>query len=74
MSKGLKAGFARIDISPMTLSVPMGGFGANELRMSNEIVDPLYAHTTALESGEESCLYICVDLLGVSEKYIALYR
>lgn len=74
VSNGLKAGFARIDISPMTLSVPMGGFGANELRMSNEIVDPLYAHTTALESGEESCLYICVDLLGVSEKYIALYR
>ena len=34
MEKKLQAGFARMDISPRTLSVPLAGLGATEFRLS----------------------------------------
>ena len=74
MEKKLHAGFARVDISPRKASVPLGGLGASEYRLSSIIQDPLNANVIALANGEERCLYISMELLWVPTRYVAAYR
>ena len=74
MSNSLQAGFARVEITPKVAAVPLAGFGATEYRLGTTVVDPLFAHLIALKSGEESCLYICMDLVSIPEESVALYR
>ncbi len=55
---GFCAGFGRGDITPET-SVPLAGYGATSYRMSNNVLDPLYATCIALqdEDGERMLIY-----------------
>ena len=74
MQKGFYVGFARADISPRVCSVPMGGFGTTERRLSGVIGDPLYVNAVAIRSGEETILYLALDVLGVVPERVAIYR
>ncbi|MDO4845178.1 MAG: hypothetical protein Q3977_01040 [Oscillospiraceae bacterium] len=74
MSQELFVGFARREISPTVCSVPLGGFGATEHRLSGVIGDPLYVNAVAIRGGEEKLVILSTDLLGVVEKCVALYR
>ena len=55
---GFSAGFGRGDITPTT-TVPLGGYGNSSYRMSQNILDPLYATCFALqdENGERMLIY-----------------
>ncbi|MBR2080900.1 MAG: hypothetical protein IJ980_04630 [Oscillospiraceae bacterium] len=57
MDKKLHAGFARVEITPVKASVPIGGHGATEYRMSARVETPLYANVIALANGDERCVY-----------------
>ena len=59
----LQAGFAREDITPQ-LSVPMGGYGNSNLRMSEGVDSNLYATCIAFTQGEEKVLFFTLDLLN----------
>ena len=74
MNSKLQAGFAQVEITPKRASVPLGGYGATEYRLSGSVLDPLYARAIALSDGEETCLYVCLDLLGIYEDSVARCR
>ena len=59
----LQAGFGREDITPQT-SVPMGGYGNSNLRMSEGVDSPLYATCIAFAYGDEKVLLFTVDMLN----------
>lgn len=59
MSELLKAGFARIDISPEE-SVPLAGYGNTSRRMSRVVMDPLYANCLALTDADENTVLVIV--------------
>jgi len=63
MSVQIKAGFSRVDITP-EFSVPLGGYGDEERRMSRVNLDPLYATCVALSDGENKVLFFHLDLTG----------
>ena len=65
MENNLQVGFARADITPRVCSVPLGGFGATEHRFSGCVADPLFVNAVALRSGEETLVYLSLDLLGI---------
>ena len=70
----LKAGFARANITPLGVSVPLGGFDGSEFRLSGVVIDPLFARVIALRNGEETCLFISMDNGEVYEENIACFR
>ena len=63
MSVQMKVGFARCDITPES-SVPLGGYGDEERRMSQVNLDPLYATCVAISDGENKVLFYHLDLTG----------
>ena len=63
MSVQMKAGFARVNITP-EFSVPLGGYGDEERRMSQVNLDPLYATCVAISDGENKILFYHLDLTG----------
>lgn len=57
-------GYAKVDITP-TGSVPLSGFGDNLERMSNQVMDPLYATCVAFSDTEgNTVLLFGTDLLN----------
>ena len=57
-------GFAKADITP-TAPVPLSGFGDNMERMSNQVMDPLYATCIAItDAGGNTVLLFGTDLLN----------
>ena len=74
MEKTLHAGFARVDITPVKASVPLGGHGATEFRMSARVEMPLNANCIALANGDERCVYLSLDIIGVKTVTLEYYR
>lgn len=63
----LKAGFARIDITP-----PMGIFmsGYYEPRNAVGVLDPLYANVLAIGDGNASALLFALDVIGIPQRVL----
>ncbi len=60
----MRVGYARIDITPQE-SVPMGGYGNTSARMSQNVLDPLYATAIAFEADNgKRALIFTVDMIG----------
>ena len=73
MTKGTKAGWAEIDITP-SLGLPMGGRGPR-YAPGNEILDTLMAQALVLEDAEGSqILLVSMDLIGLSYPRSAALR
>ena len=73
MSVQLKAGFAKIDITP-AYSVPLGGYGGSEGRMSKVNLDPLFVSCVAVSDGENTALFYQVDMTDILNESIAYCR
>ena len=60
----LKAGFARVDITP-----PMGSFmpGYFKDRRAKEVLDPLQINCVAFSDGKRKALVMQVDTEGISD-------
>lgn len=67
----LKAGFARIDITP-ALGVTMAGYP--EVRHANGILDPLLATAVAFDNGAKRAVVLSLDLAGMDMKLIEQLR
>ncbi len=67
----LKAGFARVDVTP-----PLGTFlaGYFEARFAEGILDPIQLNAIALSDEKESVLIITSDFLGIRENYATPIR
>ena len=59
----VRVGFSRTDITPIE-SVPLGGYGNTERRMSGAILTRLYATCLAFSDGENTVLFYTVDGAG----------
>ena len=64
-------GYARVSITPDE-PVPLDGYGNNQLRTTNHVLDELYATCIAFRSGEETILWFSQDLL--SAKAILIHQ
>ena len=60
----LKAGFARIDITP-----PLGTrlVGYPRIRRAEGILDPLLATAVAVSDGENTAIMMSIDLIGIDQ-------
>lgn len=71
--QGLQAGYAREKIHPET-SVPLGGYGQSEKRMSESALDYLYATCLALKDGDNTILLFSQDLLRSTPTWVQEVR
>ncbi|MBR7164790.1 MAG: hypothetical protein IKD18_00785 [Clostridia bacterium] len=62
----MKAGFAKIDVTP-AYSVPLGGYGNTHERMHTTVLDPIYAICVAVSDGESKALIYNLDQVGFDE-------
>jgi len=69
----MKAGFARVDITPR-LGVELSGFGPYRHRYAREIRDNLYARAMAVADGSRQCILISADLIGVDAETVRQAR
>ncbi|MBQ4141263.1 MAG: hypothetical protein IJD70_08005 [Clostridia bacterium] len=67
----LKAGFARVDITP-----PFGNdlSGYYERRLADGTLDPLYLNSVALTVGEETVILMAADYIGIKLDHAAKIR
>ncbi|MCX7868359.1 MAG: hypothetical protein N2322_00250, partial [Terrimicrobiaceae bacterium] len=72
MGGGLRAGFARRDITPPG-SFFLAGY-PHAPRMSEGVHDPLFASALALESGGMGAIFVSLDLLFVTAEWTAEWR
>lgn len=68
-SVGLQVGYGRQNITPSE-SVPLNGYGNNEQRKSENILDLLYVTCIAFREGEETVLLITHDLLNTEPNMV----
>ncbi len=64
---GFAAGFSREVITPKT-SVGMAGYGNTEFRRSTVVERDLTVSCTALSDGENTALFLSVDVIGLSDQ------
>ena len=64
----LKAGFARIDVTP-PLGTTLAGY--YETRYADGILDPLLATAIAFDNGENRIIVVSIDIIGFM---IVLYK
>ena len=62
---GFKAGFARVDITP-PVGVPLAGY--YHRRVSDGVLDPLYARCLAISDGETRALVFSIDNVHLSNE------
>ena len=62
----LKAGFARVDVTP-PLGSDLSGYFYR--RLATGIKDPLYANAVAVENEGEKILLIAIDYIGIMLSY-----
>ena len=62
---GFAAGYARTTINP-TSPVGLGGYGNAEFRRSTGVASDITASCTAISDGENTALFFCIDVLGMS--------
>ena len=64
-SKPFQVGFAQADITPEG-KVLLGGFGDDSTRLSNDVLDPIYATCVAFtDYKDNTVLMFCMDLLYI---------
>lgn len=63
----LKAGFARLDITP-PLGTPLSGYF--HPRRAAGILDPLYVNAVAVSSEKETVILMAADLTGIRRSYV----
>ncbi len=63
----LKAGFARLDITP-PLGVTMEGYYYE--RRAAGILDPLLISAVALSEGEDTVVLVSLDVIGINQRYL----
>ncbi len=63
----LKAGYAKVDITP-SYPVPLAGYGNEQNRIHNNVLDPIYAICVALSDGEKTLLLYHLDLTGFPQE------
>ncbi len=65
--EGFAVGFGRADITPK-YSVPLQGYGTVERRMSDRVLDKLYATCVAFSDGETRLLCYTIDIATIPER------
>ena len=62
----MKAGFARLDMTP-PLGTPLAGYYSQ--RLAEDVLDPLSLNAIALSDGETTAVLITADMLGIRRAY-----
>lgn len=68
-NQSFSVGYARIDITPEE-SVPLAGYGNNMKRLSQGVLDPLYATCIAITDDAGNSILLCtLDLINTNDYY-----
>jgi len=63
-----QVGYGRMDITPASLGLPMGGYGQTEKRKHDEVLDPLMVSAVAITgTNGETIILMSVDLINSSQ-------
>ena len=65
----LKAGFARVDATPM-LGIPVRGY--YQKRFAEGVLDPLQVNALALSCGDSAAVLLCMDACGINRENAAI--
>ena len=68
---GLKAGFARVDITPL-LGTTLSGY--YRVRHAEGVLDPLYVTAVAFDDGEKKAIVCSIDNIGFNQKLMDQIR
>jgi len=71
--KGLQVGYAKELIMPEE-PVPLNGYGNNDQRMHDNVLDYIYVTCTAFKDGDETVLLIGQDLLNTEPATYDIFR
>lgn len=71
MANTLKAGFARVDITPM-LGIEIAGYF--ETRIADGVLDTLEINALAVEAGGKRAVMLVIDHCGLDKQYLSKYR
>lgn len=71
MKNTLRAGFARVDITPR-LGIKMAGY--YEERIADGVLDQLQANAVALSDGKNTVIIVSIDHCGLKQFYIKKYK
>ncbi|MDO4488138.1 MAG: hypothetical protein Q4B67_03525 [Eubacteriales bacterium] len=67
----LKAGFARVDITPM-MGINIAGYFVE--RIADGVLDTLEANALAVEAGGNKAVLVVIDHCGLDKQYLGKYR
>lgn len=73
MSEQLKVGFGRVDITP-DFPVSIAGYSDDETRISEGVLEHIFATCIAMTSGEETVLLYTIDNLSVYRREADIIR
>ena len=73
MGDGLNVGFAKVDITP-SYSVGLGGYSDAETRLSQEVVDRIYATCLAFTEDQQTILVYTVDSISIDRTNAEYFR
>lgn len=70
-----KAGFDRLDITPISGGIPLAGYGATKFRLAKHILDKIYVNTIALGNGDEvEVLLLTFDWINLKDQQVERFR
>ena len=73
-NQAFSVGYARIDITPEE-SLPLAGYGNNMKRLSQGVLDPLYATCIAVTDDSGNSVLLCtIDLINTNDNYSVATR
>lgn len=73
-ASGFCVGYGRVDISP-THSVPLAGLGNTDYRMSQRVIDKIYASCVAIRDADgEMILLISLDVIRAEKDFADMIR
>lgn len=67
--EGLCVGFAKQDITPTDKGIPLAGYGTENTRVHDTVLDKIYATCIAVTENDQTVLLISQDLIGAPDPW-----
>lgn len=72
--EGLCVGYSKQDITPTELGIPLAGYGTENTRVHETVLDKIYATCIAVTENDQTVLLISQDLIGAPDPWTMTAR
>ncbi len=70
----LLVGFHSVDITPKTGGIPLAGYGGTQHRIAARVLEPLECLMTAVQQGEQTILFVNIDVCTLAGETAGIIR